>query len=152
MKPVCLTQFLACLLWNRLVSLVFTACLTVFPAEMLPTHTAQNWETSRLDRKCPSQVCYVYDRPVCFQVQSVSVHRLSGGGVLVLKQNRTRQDVNCVGQDGKCNQQAIDIHGSTVSRWAEPQSRCKSWRVVKISNMFDILPIHSNKLGNYNGP
>ena len=40
MKPACPTQFPACLLCNRLVGLVFTACLYVFPtcpAEMLLT-------------------------------------------------------------------------------------------------------------------
>ena len=36
--------------------------------------------------KCASQGGYVYDRPVCFQVWSVSVAGLSGGGVLVLNQ------------------------------------------------------------------
>ena len=40
MKPACPTHFLFCLLCNRLVSFVFTACLYVFlacPAEMLLT-------------------------------------------------------------------------------------------------------------------
>ena len=49
----------------------------------------EDWEISRLDGKCPSQVGYVYDRSVCFQVQLVSVAGLSGGGVLVLNQDRT---------------------------------------------------------------
>ena len=65
----------------------------------------EDWKTSRLDGKCASQVGYVYDRPVCFQVWSVSVASLSGDGVLVLKQDRrgsfSRQDGYIVGQDGK---------------------------------------------------
>ena len=30
--------------------------------------TAEDWETSRPDRKCASKVDYVYNRAVCFQV------------------------------------------------------------------------------------
>ena len=85
----------------------------------------EDWETSHLDGKCLSQVSYVYDRPVCFQVWLVSVVSLSGGGVLVLNQDRTasfsRQDGNSVGQDGKCNRQAVEIHDRMVYRWVEPQ-------------------------------
>ena len=83
----------------------------------------EDWETSRLDGKCPSQVGYVYDRPVCFHVQSVCVDGLSGGGVLELNQDRMahsfRQDGNSTGQDGKCNGQAVN---RMLSRWAGPQS------------------------------
>ena len=46
----------------------------------------ENWETSHLDGKCPSQVGYVYNRSG--QEQSVSVAGLSGSGVLELNQNR----------------------------------------------------------------
>ena len=47
---------------------------------------AEDWETSRLDGKCASQVGNVYHRPVFFQVRSViSVAGLSGGEFLVLK-------------------------------------------------------------------
>ena len=50
-----------------------------------------------------SHVGYVYDRPVCFQVWLVSVAGLSGGGVLVLKQDKmenfSRQDGNSIAQD-----------------------------------------------------
>ena len=42
---------------------------------------------------------------------------------------------------------AIEIQDRTVSGWAEPQS---TWKVSQISNMFDILPIHHDKAGNYN--
>ena len=49
----------------------------------------EDWETSRLDGKCPSQVGNVYDRPVFFQVRLVYVVGLSGSGVLVLNQDRT---------------------------------------------------------------
>ena len=59
---------------------------------------AENWETSRLDGKLPSQVSYVYNGLVCLQVKSVNVHKLSGDGVLVLKQDRT---VSFSSQDGK---------------------------------------------------
>ena len=48
----------------------------------------EDWETSCLDGKCPSQVGYVYDRLVCFEAWSVSVAGLSGSGVLVLNQDR----------------------------------------------------------------
>ena len=92
----------------------------------------EDWDTSHLEVKCPSQVSYVYDRPVCFQVRSFCVHCLSGGGVLVLNQDRmagfSRKDSNSIGQDEKCDQQAIDIHNRMVSRWVEPQSR---YRVVE---------------------
>ena len=45
----------------------------------------EDWDTSRLDGKCPSQVSDVYNRPVCFQVCLVNVHGLPGGGVQVLQ-------------------------------------------------------------------
>ena len=68
---------------------------------------SKGYETFRLDGKCPSQVDYVYDRPVCLKVWSVSVAGLSGGGVLGLKQDRTgsfsSEDGYSVGQDWKCN-------------------------------------------------
>ena len=52
----------------------------------------QDWETSHLDGKCPSQVGNVY---------------MTGGGVLVLNHNRpgssSRQDGNSIGQDRKCD-------------------------------------------------
>ena len=35
------------------------------------------------------------------------------------------QDGYSIGQDGKCNQQAIKIQDRTVSRWLEPQSGYK---------------------------
>ena len=45
---------------------------------------------------------------------------------MVLEQDRmgsfSRQDGNNVGQDGKCNRKAIEIHNRTVSRWADPKS------------------------------
>ena len=86
----------------------------------------EDWETSHLYWMCPSQVGYVYDRPVYFQVQSVCVHRLSDGGVLVLNQDTTasfsRQDNNSIGQDGKCiptinrdpRQDGFQVGGDTV--------------------------------------
>ena len=42
------------------------------------------WAASRLDVKCLSKVINAYDRPVFFQVWSVSVDGLSGDGILVL--------------------------------------------------------------------
>ena len=62
----------------------------------------EDWET-------PSQVGKLfYDRPVCFQLWSVSIDGLSGGGVLVNNHNRTasfsRQDGYSIGQDRKCDQ------------------------------------------------
>ena len=54
-----------------------------------------HWETSRLDGKCASQVGYVYDKPVSFQVWLVNVAGLSAAKVLVLNQDgrffKTRQ-------------------------------------------------------------
>ena len=41
----------------------------------------EDWETSCLDGKCASQVGNVYDRPVSFQVWTVSVDGLPGGVV-----------------------------------------------------------------------
>ena len=113
---------------------MFTACLYVFlvcPAEMLPTL----WlKTVRSD--------YVrsvmFNRPVFFQVWLLSVAGLSRGGVLVLTHHRTarfsRLDGNSAVQDGKCNQEAIEIHDRMVSRRAEPQSGRKvmeGWRNIK---------------------
>ena len=43
----------------------------------------------------------------------------------MLKQNRMGSfsiQGNSVLQDGKCSQQALEIHSKAVSRWAEPQS------------------------------
>ena len=37
-------------------------------------------------------------------------------------ESSSRQDAKSIGQDGKCNLQAIEIHDRTVSRWVEPQS------------------------------
>ena len=79
----------------------------------------EDWETSWLDRTNQSQVSYVYDRQVSFQVGSFSADGLSEGGVLVFNDDRTtsysRQDSNSMGQDGKCDQQAIEIHDRTVA-------------------------------------
>ena len=66
---------------------------------------------------------------LCIHVMPVSVDDLSRGGVLVLSQYRTagfsRQDDKIIGQDGKCDRQAVEIHNRTVSRWAEPRSGYK---------------------------
>ena len=47
------------------------------------------------------------NRPVSFQVWSVGVYGLSGGGVLLLNHDRmasfSRQEGNTTEQDGKCN-------------------------------------------------
>ena len=60
---------------------------------------------------------------------AVNVASLPGGDALVLKQDRTgsfsRQDGYSVGQDGKNNQQAVEIHARTASRRAEPQYGCR---------------------------
>ena len=74
----------------------------------------EDLETSHLGTNCPSQVGNVYNRPVSFQILSVCVDSLLGGGVLVLNHYRTascsRQDGNSTGQDGKCDQHVIVIH------------------------------------------
>ena len=86
----------------------------------------KDWETSHLDRNYPSMVGYVYDTPVCFQVQLFNVAGLSGGGVLELNQDRmasfSRQGDNSFGQDWKRNRQAIEIHDRKVSKWTETKS------------------------------
>ena len=69
---------------------MFTACLYVFlacPAEMLPTLRLKTGILPILMRSV-SQISYVYDRTVCFQVWSVCVDSLSGGRVLILNQER----------------------------------------------------------------
>ena len=72
---------------------MFPAC----PTKMLPT---LRLKTGRL------AIGNVYDRPVSFQVQSVCVYGLSGGGAQVLNHNRpgcsSRQDGYSVLQDGQC--------------------------------------------------
>ena len=126
-KPACPTQFPACLSCNHLVGFVSTACLYVFlacPAEMLLGLG-------------DFQVGYVYDRPVCFQVWSVC-------GVLIHNQDRvasfSRQDGNSIGQDGKCNRQAVEIQNRMISNVGKKHSLdTESWRVSEISNIFDIL-------------
>ena len=88
----------------------------------------EDWETSRLDGKCPSQVGNVCDMPVSFQLRSVYLTGLSGGGVLALYQDRTtsssRQDGKSIGQDRKYNQQTVEIHDRKVTRWAESKIGC----------------------------
>ena len=58
-------------------------------------------EISCLEGKCPSQVGYVYDRPVSFQVWLVFVDGLLVGEVLVLDRmaSSSRQDGNSTGQE-----------------------------------------------------
>ena len=125
---------------------MFLAC----PADML----ANLWlKTGRLlvVGKCPSQVGYVYDRRVSFRLQLVCVDSLSGGGVLILNQDRMTnfQDKTVTGQDGKCDGQAVKIYDRTVSRWWNHSPDTESWRVGDISNMFDIWSIHHDKLRYY---
>ena len=82
--------------------------LPACPAARLQILQVKNGETSYLE------------------VWSVCVYRLSGGGVLVLNHDRlgssSRQDNNIIGQVGKCDQQAIEIHNRIVSGWVEPRS------------------------------
>ena len=51
----------------------------------------------------------------CLKVESCSLTK-AGWQVFL------RQDGYSIGQDGKCNQQAIEIHDRMVSRWAESKS------------------------------
>ena len=98
----------------------------------------------------------MYDRPVSFQIQSVSLTGLSGGVVQVLNQDRTgsvsRQDGYITGQDSKCNRQAVE---STIEWFSGGQSHSPDadfWRVGEISNMSNILPILCDKLEKYKQP
>ena len=45
---------------------------------------------------------------------------------------------------------AVEIYYRAVTRWEEARSGYKVRRIVEIFNMFDILPLHHNKLGSYN--
>ena len=86
---------------------------------------------------------------ICLQQASLlqeytsCMYGLSGGGVLVLNQERTasfaRQDSNNIEQDGICNQQAVDIHYRMVSRWVEPRSGYRVMEGREISNIQPIL-------------
>ena len=68
-------------------------------------------------------------RLVTFQVPSVGVYGLLGGGVQVLNHDcASRQHGTSIGQDGKCLRQDVERHGRTVSRWVEPWS---GWRVLE---------------------
>ena len=93
----------------------------VCPTEMLPTLRLKIGRPPVLRESV--QVRSIMFTTGWFQVRLVSVASLSGGGVLVPNQDRmgsfSRQNRNSVGQDGKHNKQAIEIH-RTVSRWAEP--------------------------------
>ena len=109
-----------------------TAC----PSEMLPTLWLNTGILSILMGSV--QVRWVmFTTGLCpFQVRSVSVHGLSGGGVLVLKKDWmasfSRQDGNSIGQDEKCNQQAMK---SITGRFPGGESHspdAESWRVSEI--------------------
>ena len=95
---------------------------------------------------CPSQVGYIYNRPVCFQVQLVCVYGLSGSDVLVLNHNRPgsspRQDNYSIGQGGKCDQQAVEIPTGRFPTGLSQDPDTELWRVDEISNIFYILLIH----------
>ena len=73
---------------------------------------AEDSETSHLDENYASQVDYVYDRPVCFQIQSACVEVESW--YLTNKGWEVLQDSHSVGEDRKCNRQAIKIHDRIV--------------------------------------
>ena len=66
----------------------------------------EDLESSRLDRKGPSQNSNAYDRSVSFQVQSVGMYGLSGVCVQVLNHDRpgsaSRQEGYSIEQDRKC--------------------------------------------------
>ena len=66
----------------------------------------EDWETSRLDRKCPNQVGN-FSRQVGFLSSAVNLClRPVGSGVLVLNYDRpgsaSSQVGYSIGQDGKC--------------------------------------------------
>ena len=96
---------------------MFPAC----PAEKLLTLWLKTGRLPILTVKVKT-VELVFSRSVCFQEWSVCVVSLLGGGVLVLKHDRmasfSRQDGNSIGQDGKCNRQAVEIHDGTVPKCA----------------------------------
>ena len=62
----------------------------------------------------------VYNRLVSFQVWSVGVYSLLGGCVQVLNQERLgsafTQGGDSIGQDGKCDHQAVETHNRMVTR------------------------------------
>ena len=67
------------------------------------------------------------------------MYGLSGGVVLVLNHDRpaisSREEDQSIGQDGKCDQQTVEIHNRTVLRWGEPRS---GYRVV----VYDAMAHH----------
>ena len=107
---------------------MFPAC----PVDMLLTLWSKTWRLP---------VGNSYNRLISFLALSVYV--------LVLNHDRpasaSRQDGYSIGQDGKCvRQEHRDPGGQSQSLNTE------LWRVSEISNLFDILPIHHDKLGNHN--
>ena len=125
MKPACPTQFPACLMCNQLVGLCLWLVCNLFPAcpaEMLPTLRLKTGTFPILMGS--DQVRLVMTGSFPFKN-----NQLVRPAYLVLKQDRRgsvlTQDGHSVGQDGKCNRQAIEIHDRTVSRWVEPQFRCR---------------------------
>ena len=122
---------------------------------MLLTIWLKTGRLSIVTGNSPSQVGYVYERLVCFQV-SVRVHGLSGGRVLVLNhddaQSFLRQNNNSIGQDGKLTEKPQkSMTGWLPGGWSKGLDT-ESWTVGEISNMFDILPIHCDKPGKCNRP
>ena len=147
MKPPCPIQFPACLLCNWLVGFcLWHVCFCSWLVLLrFSKPAAEDWDTSCLVGKCPSQVGWDQDRPVSFQVWLVSVNGLPGDGVLL--KSFSRQDGNIIGQDVKYNWQAIEIYNRTVFRLAEPQSGYRvgvgRWNIKHIW----YFAIHCNKLG-----
>ena len=72
--------------------------------------------TFHLDVKFSSQVGSIYDRPVSFQVQSVCVYSLSGGGVQIL--NHDRHGISSI-QDGNGTEQENKA-GSVTTSYGDP--------------------------------
>ena len=89
----------------------------------------EDWDTSHLDGKCPKQIGYVYVRPVCFQVQPVSVASLSGVGVLELNQDRMASFFKMV--------TVVDRMGSVTDKLLRSTTGRDLWRLNEISNMLD---------------
>ena len=57
---------------------------------------------------------FKYDQFVCTACQEAVPWYLTITGF-------SRQDGNSIGQDRKCEQQAVEIYDGTVSRWADPR-------------------------------
>ena len=107
MNPACPTECQACLLCDRLVGFVFTTCLCVFtacPAIMLLTQELKTGRLSVLNGSFQVRSVMLTTGGFAFKYGQLVFIGLSGGGVLLLNQDRmasfSRQEYTSTEQDG----------------------------------------------------